>query len=84
MTEGSEFQRRCVTNFLGLSELLVTQAKQKAVLRYQKACVKWLWELHQHGVGGVVGDEMGLGKTIQIIAFLTGLKCSTINNFREG
>jgi len=25
---------------------------------YQKTCVKWLWELHQQDVGGIIGDEM--------------------------
>lgn len=50
---------------------------------YQQACVKWLWQLHQACVGGIIGDEMGLGKTIQVIAFLAGLKCSKVDNFRE-
>eukprot|EP00127_Corallochytrium_limacisporum_P006194 Clim_evm11s221 gene=Clim_evmTU11s221 len=43
---------------------------------YQRVCVKWLWELHQQSVGGIVGDEMGLGKTVQVIAFLASLKYS--------
>lgn len=43
------------------------------LFNYQKTCVQWLWELHQQGVGGILGDEMGLGKTIQVIAFLAGL-----------
>ncbi|KAM5437788.1 DNA repair protein rhp26 [Microsporum ferrugineum] len=43
---------------------------------YQKTGVKWLWELYQQQVGGIIGDEMGLGKTIQVIAFLTGLHYS--------
>ncbi|XP_077979590.1 DNA excision repair protein ERCC-6-like [Glandiceps talaboti] len=46
--------------------------------KYQKTCVKWLWELHCQQTGGIVGDEMGLGKTIQIIAFLSGLKYSRL------
>ena len=50
---------------------------------YQQTGVKWLWELHQACVGGIVGDEMGLGKTIQVIAFLAGLKSSKIEMFRE-
>ena len=49
-------------------------------LRYQKTCVKWLWELHCQEAGGIVGDEMGLGKTIQMIAFLAGLKYSRLRN----
>lgn len=40
--------------------------------------VKWLWELHQQRVGGILGDEMGLGKTIQVITFLTGISCSNL------
>ena len=43
------------------------------LFNYQKTCVQWLWELHQQGVGGILGDEMGLGKTIQVIAFLASL-----------
>ena len=27
---------------------------------YQQTCVKWLWELHQQEVGGIIGDEMVL------------------------
>lgn len=50
---------------------------------YQQTGVKWLWELHQACVGGIIGDEMGLGKTIQVIAFLAGLKSSKIEMFRE-
>ncbi|KAI3661344.1 hypothetical protein MP638_007139 [Amoeboaphelidium occidentale] len=45
---------------------------------YQRVCVKWLWELHQQGTGGIVGDEMGTGKTIQMISFLAGLFYSNI------
>mmetsp|Transcript_9232 Transcript_9232/g.19032 ORF Transcript_9232/g.19032 Transcript_9232/m.19032 type:complete len:169 (+) Transcript_9232:3-509(+) len=30
---------------------------------YQRTGVRWMWELHCQGTGGVVGDEMGLGKT---------------------
>ncbi|XP_070379170.1 DNA excision repair protein ERCC-6-like isoform X3 [Dermacentor albipictus] len=44
--------------------------------RYQQTGVRWLWELHRQGCGGIVGDEMGLGKTIQTIAFLAGLRHS--------
>lgn len=33
---------------------------------YQKTSIKWLWELHCQGVGGIIADEMGLGKTIQV------------------
>ncbi|KAL0481875.1 DNA excision repair protein ERCC [Acrasis kona] len=40
---------------------------------YQKTGIRWLWELHKQGVGGVIGDEMGLGKTIQVVSFLSSL-----------
>lgn len=46
------------------------------LFEYQKQGIRWLWELHQQTVGGIVGDEMGLGKTIQVIAFLAGLHYS--------
>jgi DNA excision repair protein ERCC-6 len=46
------------------------------LFKYQKTCVKWLLELHNQEVGGIVGDEMGLGKTIQVIAFLATLSHS--------
>ena len=48
----------------------------RALYRYQRTGVKWLWELHAQQCGGIVGDEMGLGKTIQVIAFLVALKHS--------
>ncbi|XP_063933657.1 DNA excision repair protein ERCC-6-like [Zophobas morio] len=50
----------------------------KRLFRHQKVCVKWLWELFQQRVGGIIGDEMGLGKTIEVIAFLAALKYSKI------
>lgn len=28
--------------------------------------VRWMWQLHRQGAGGIVGDEMGLGKTVQV------------------
>lgn len=54
------------------------------LFEHQKIGVKWLWELHQLGTGGILGDEMGLGKTIQTIAFLTSLKNSTIPSSNKG
>eukprot|EP00108_Taenia_solium_P005899 TsM_000097000 transcript=TsM_000097000 gene=TsM_000097000 len=45
---------------------------------YQREGVTWLWGLHQHGVGGILGDEMGLGKTVQIISFLAALDHSKL------
>jgi SNF2 family DNA or RNA helicase len=37
---------------------------------YQRTGVRWMWELHCQGAGGVVGDEMGLGKTVQVASFV--------------
>ena len=45
---------------------------------YQRTGVKWLWELHRQGVGGILGDEMGLGKTVQIASFLAALKVDNL------
>nr|CDS29116.1 DNA excision repair protein ERCC 6 [Hymenolepis microstoma] len=45
---------------------------------YQREGVAWLWGLHRHGVGGILGDEMGLGKTVQIIVFLASLHHSKL------
>jgi non-specific serine/threonine protein kinase len=43
----------------------------RATLRpYQRAGVRWLWSLHQLGLGGCLADDMGLGKTLQILALL--------------
>lgn len=38
---------------------------------YQKTAVRWLAELYDIKVGGIVGDEMGLGKTGKIHLFST-------------
>ncbi|KAG7163278.1 DNA excision repair protein ERCC-6-like [Homarus americanus] len=51
--------------------------------KYQRTCVKWLWELHSQGCGGILGDEMGLGKTIMIISFLVGLSYSRLSSRRQ-
>ena len=47
-----------------------------SLFNYQKSGVKWLGQLYERKVGGILGDEMGLGKTIQVIAFLAGLHYS--------
>ncbi|XP_027841630.2 DNA excision repair protein ERCC-6-like isoform X1 [Aphis gossypii] len=48
--------------------------------KYQKIGIKWLWELHQQGSGGILGDEMGLGKTIQMIVFFGALYWSRLKD----
>jgi non-specific serine/threonine protein kinase len=47
----------------------------KATLRpYQQAGVRWLYLLHQLGLGACLADDMGLGKTIQVLSLLLVLK----------
>ena len=45
---------------------------------YQRTGVRWMWELHTQGAGGVVGDEMGLGKTVQVSSFLGAMASSRL------
>lgn len=59
-------------------DLQLPEEMWDGLFEHQRTGVRWLWELHQLGTGGILGDEMGLGKTIQMIAFLTALKCSNI------
>uniref|UniRef100_A0A224YWR3 DNA excision repair protein ERCC-6 n=1 Tax=Rhipicephalus zambeziensis TaxID=60191 RepID=A0A224YWR3_9ACAR len=59
-------------------EFRVPKETWNKLYRYQQTGVRWLWELHRQGCGGIVGDEMGLGKTIQTIAFLAGLRHSRL------
>jgi non-specific serine/threonine protein kinase len=50
-------------------------AELKATLRpYQQAGVRWLYLLHQLGLGACLADDMGLGKTIQVLSLLLLLK----------
>ena len=48
------------------------------LMPFQRTGVRWLWELHQQSVGGMLCDEMGLGKTIQIVSFLAALQHSGV------
>ena len=41
---------------------------------YQKSGVRWLIDLYELGLGGILADDMGLGKTIQTLAFLECLR----------
>ncbi|KAL5108220.1 DNA excision repair protein ERCC-6 [Taenia crassiceps] len=82
------FQRRICANRDQHSEdipeevleggLRVPGAIWSRLYTYQREGVSWLWGLHQHGVGGILGDEMGLGKTVQIISFLAALDHSKL------
>lgn len=44
-----------------------------SLFAYQKTAVRWLSELYDMKVGGIIGDEMGLGKTVQLISFVAAL-----------
>ena len=45
----------------------------KRLYGYQRVGVQWLWELHKHESGGILGDEMGLGKTVTVATYLASL-----------
>ncbi len=47
----------------------------EGVLRpYQRDGVKWLAQLTEMGMGGILADDMGLGKTLQVIAYVRGVR----------
>lgn len=41
---------------------------------YQKKGLRWLQDLYELRLGGVLADDMGLGKTLQTLAFMDGLR----------
>ncbi|KAJ4462066.1 putative DNA repair and recombination protein RAD26 [Paratrimastix pyriformis] len=57
-------------------ELRIPSVIWDRLLAFQRTGVRWLLELHQQNVGGILGDEMGLGKTVQICAFFSALRAS--------
>lgn len=65
-------------------DLQIPEDMWNGLFEHQRTGVRWLWELHQLGTGGILGDEMGLGKTIEMIAFLTALKCSNVTSVHKG
>lgn len=53
----------------------VIPAELSDVLRpYQKEGIKWLAQLSEMGMGGILADDMGLGKTLQVLAYIHGIK----------
>ena len=48
------------------------------LFEYQQVGLRWLCQLYDQNVGGILGDEMGLGKTAQTISFLASLQYSGI------
>jgi superfamily II DNA or RNA helicase len=49
------------------------EATQIPLKEFQKTGTKWMLDLCDIGLGGILADDMGLGKTIQSIAFLAVL-----------
>lgn len=41
---------------------------------YQYEGVRWLTELSEMDMGGILADDMGLGKTLQVIAYIHGIR----------
>ncbi len=46
----------------------------KKLFLHQRTAVRWLGQLRESGVGGIIADEMGLGKTAQVAVYLAGLE----------
>lgn len=83
LEDGTEFKKLDET-FVIDGCLQIPKEMWDNLFEHQKTGVRWLWELHQLGVGGILGDEMGLGKTIQMIAFLTALRNSNLTDTHKG
>lgn len=83
LDDGTEFKKLDeMINIEG--SLQIPKEMWDNLFEHQRTGVRWLWELHQLGTGGILGDEMGLGKTIQVIAFLTALRTSNVVNMHKG
>lgn len=54
-------------------DVSLTPAMEEALRPYQLDGVKWMVNLAQHGLGGILADDMGLGKTLETIAALHSL-----------
>lgn len=58
-----------------IDEDVKTPENLKCKLRYyQKTGYKWLKNLEEYKLGGILADDMGLGKTVQILALLLEYK----------
>ncbi len=55
------------------SALTIPEDSLKVLRDYQLTGVKWLYNIHKTGFGGVLADEMGLGKTLQTIYYIKQL-----------
>eukprot|EP00996_Jenningsia_fusiforme_P001629 NODE_24_length_4384_cov_21.877278_g21_i0.p1 GENE.NODE_24_length_4384_cov_21.877278_g21_i0~~NODE_24_length_4384_cov_21.877278_g21_i0.p1 ORF type:complete len:1300 (-),score=249.74 NODE_24_length_4384_cov_21.877278_g21_i0:485-4309(-) len=54
----------------------ISDRNYQQLYEFQREGVRWLWERHCCGKGGLLGDDMGLGKTVQVVTFLGGLMAS--------
>jgi non-specific serine/threonine protein kinase len=61
----------------GLARVEAGSALKTTLRPYQQAGVRWLYLLHQLGLGACLADDMGLGKTLQVLALLVVLKRET-------
>lgn len=52
----------------------LTEALDKLLKPYQKKGLRWLQDLYELRLGGVLADDMGLGKTLQTLAFMDQLQ----------
>lgn len=47
---------------------------QVSLKDYQKISSRWLLDLYELGLGGILADDMGLGKTVTTLSFLESLR----------
>lgn len=52
----------------------IPQELEEVLRPYQRDGVKWLTQLSNMGMGGILADDMGLGKTLQVLAYIQGIK----------
>ena len=66
------FLRTSARDFgMTISDEAETQLKLPKVLRsYQVSGVRWMYQLSEIGMGGILADDMGLGKTLQTLTFI--------------
>ena len=74
---GEEWQR--ITQFFDRLQNDERPAEVSASLRqrmkpYQEKGLRWLQDLYELRLGGILADDMGLGKTLQALAFLQSLQ----------
>ncbi len=61
-------------------EIPIRKIISEKLFLHQRTAVRWLGQLRETGVGGIVADEMGLGKTAQVAVYLAGLELMGLLN----